>query len=198
MVRPICIYLPGVGRADLRPPSGPCVMYKNMYNIFTAIEWTVDRDQPYLRGVLMKRGLSSTRTLIRAVLTGRSTRDGDLGSAAERGKLGLLKLPEVLGVAEARNELAPRSRRRGEGAHFHHQGAEGPRGFVINVDVFRRLQDAYLEVVGELETVRILEDEAAVRAIRESSDDDRRELFTLSEVKNLVGEVDEVDGDAES
>ena len=57
---------------------------------------------------------------------------------------------------------------------------------------------AYREVVGELETLRILEDEAAVRAIRESSDDDRRELFTLSEVKNLVGEVDEDDGDAES
>ncbi len=110
----------------------------------------------------------------------------------------MLKLPEVLGVAEARNELPHVLEDVEKGRTFIIKGPMGREAFVINADVFRRLQDAYLEVVGELETIRILEDEAAVRAIREPSDKDRRELFTLSEVESLVGEVDEDDGDAKS
>ena len=110
----------------------------------------------------------------------------------------MLKLPEVLGVAEARNELPHVLEDVEKGCTFIIKGPKGREAFVINADVFRRLQDAYLEVVGELETIRILEDEAAVRAIRESSDEERRELFTLSEVESLVGEVDEDDGDARS
>ncbi|MDP9410026.1 MAG: hypothetical protein M3P70_05890 [Actinomycetota bacterium] len=110
----------------------------------------------------------------------------------------MLKLPEVLGVAEARNELPHVLEDVEKGRTFIIKGPKGREAFVINADVFRRLQDAYLEVVGELETIRILEDEAAVRAIRESSDKDRRELFTLSEVESLVGEVDEDGGDVNS
>ena len=110
----------------------------------------------------------------------------------------MLKLLEVLGVAEARNELPHVLEDVEKGRTFIIKGPKGREAFVINADVFRRLQDAYLEVVGELETVRILEDEAAVRAIRESSDEERRELFTLSEVESLVGEVDEDDGDVKS
>ena len=110
----------------------------------------------------------------------------------------MLKLPEVLGVAEARNELTHVLEDVEKGRTFIIKGPKGREAFVINADVFRRLQDAYLEVVGELETIRILEDEAAVRAISESSDTDRRELFTLSEVESLVGEVDEDDEDARS
>ena len=128
---------------------------------------------------------------------GGSTRDGNRGSA-ERGAHEMLKLPEVLGVAEARNELPHVLEDVEKGRTFIIKGPKGREAFVINADVFRRLQDAYLEVVGELETIRILEDEAAVRAIRESSDKDRRELFTLSEVESLVGEADEDDGDAKS
>ena len=108
----------------------------------------------------------------------------------------MLKLPEVLGVAEARSGLPHILEEVEKGRTFIIKGPKGREAFVINADVFRRLQDAYLEVVGELETIRILEDEAAVRAIRESSDKDRRELFTLPEVESLVGEVDEDDGDA--
>lgn len=109
-----------------------------------------------------------------------------------------MKLPEVLGVAEARNELPHVLEDVEKGRTFIIKGPKGREAFVISADVFRRLQDAYLEVVGELETIRILEDEAAVRAIRGPSDEDRGELFTLSEVESLVGEVDEADGDARS
>ena len=108
----------------------------------------------------------------------------------------MLKLPEVLGVAEARSELPRVLEDVQKGRAFIIKGPKGREAFVLNADIFRRLQDAYLEVVGELETIRILDDEAAVRAIRESSDEDRRELSTLSEVENLLGEVDEGDGDA--
>ena len=108
----------------------------------------------------------------------------------------MLKLPEVLGVAEARSELHHVLEDVEKGRTFIIKGPKGREAFVLSADIFRRLQDAYLEVVGELETIRILDDEAAVRTICESSDEDRRELFTLSEVENLVGEVDEDDGDA--
>jgi PHD/YefM family antitoxin component YafN of YafNO toxin-antitoxin module len=110
----------------------------------------------------------------------------------------MLKLPEVLGVAEARSELPHVLEDVEKGRNFIIKGPKGREAFVISADIFRRLQDAYLEVVGELETIRILEDEAAVRAIRGSSDEDQGELFTLSEVESLVGEVDEADGDARS
>ena len=110
----------------------------------------------------------------------------------------MLKLPEVLGVAEARSELPRVLEDVEKGRTFVIKGPKGREAFVISADVFRRLQDAYLEVVGELESIRILEDEAAVRAIRESSDEDRGELLTLPEVENFVGEVDDADGDARS
>lgn len=109
-----------------------------------------------------------------------------------------MKLPQVLGVAEVRSELPHVLEDVEKGRTFIIKGPKGREAFLISADIFRRLQDAYLEVVGELETIRILEDETAVRAIRESSDRDRRELFTLSEVESLVGEVDEDDGDAKS
>jgi len=128
---------------------------------------------------------------------GSSIRDGDPVSA-EKGERRMLKLPEVLGVAEARSELPRVLKDLEKGRTFIIKGPKGREAFVISADIFRRLQDAYLEVVGELETIRILEDETAVRAIRGSSDEDQGELYTLSEVESLVGEVDEADGDARS
>jgi hypothetical protein len=110
----------------------------------------------------------------------------------------MLKLPEVLGVAEARSGLPHVLEDVERGRTFIIKGPKGREAFVISADVFRRLQDAYLEAVGELETVRILDDEAAVRAIRESSGGDRRELFTLPEIESLAREADEGDGTAES
>ena len=119
-------------------------------------------------------------------------------SPAEKGALKMLKLPEVLGVAEARSELAHVLEDVEKGRTFIIKGPKGREAFVLSADVFRRIQEAYLEVVGEIETLRIFEDEAAVRAISESSVRDGRELFTISEVEHLAGKVDDDDGTAES
>ena len=106
----------------------------------------------------------------------------------------MLKLPEVLGVAEARAEMAQMLGEVEKGRTFIIKGTKGREALVINADVFRRLQDAYLELVGELETVRILSDERAMHALRESSGEDRGQLYSLSEVEGMVEEVDDREG----
>ena len=103
----------------------------------------------------------------------------------------MLKLPEVLGVAEARNEIAHILEEVEKGHSFIIKGTKGREALVISADVFRRLQDAYMDLVGELETVRILRDERAMRVLREMSESDGEEqLYTLSEVERIVGEED--------
>jgi hypothetical protein len=97
----------------------------------------------------------------------------------------MLKLPEVLGVAEARSEIAHVL----EGRTFIIKGTKGREAFVINADVFRRFQDAYLELVGEVETMRILGDERAMSALRESMDKDPSRLYSLSEVEGMIPET---------
>ncbi len=108
----------------------------------------------------------------------------------------MLKLPEVLGVAEARADMAQMLGEVEKGRTFIIKGTKGREALVINADVFRRLQDAYLDLVGELETTRILSDERAMRALRESSGEDKGQLYTLSEVEGIVGEVDDLEGEA--
>lgn len=105
-----------------------------------------------------------------------------------------MKLPEVLGVAEARAKIAHVLEEVEQGHTFIIKGTKGREALVINADVFRRLQDAYLEVVGELETMKILGDERAMRALRESSED-KEQRYTLSEVEGMVGEVDDLEGE---
>ncbi|CAA9451608.1 MAG: hypothetical protein AVDCRST_MAG28-1472 [uncultured Rubrobacteraceae bacterium] len=108
----------------------------------------------------------------------------------------MLKLPEVLGVAEARNEITHMLEEVEKGRTFIIKGTKGREAFVIDADVFRRLQDAYVELVGELETQKILNDERAMLALREASgEDDERERFTLSEVESMVGEVGDLEGE---
>jgi hypothetical protein len=105
----------------------------------------------------------------------------------------MLKLPEVLGVAEARAEIAHVLEEVEQGHTFIVKGTKGREALVINADIFRRFQDAYLELVGELETMKILGDEKAMVALRESSED-KEQRYTLSEVEGMVGEVDDLEG----
>jgi hypothetical protein len=108
----------------------------------------------------------------------------------------LLKLPEVLGVAEARSEIAHILEEVEKGHTFIIKGTKGREALVISADVFRRLQDAYVELVGELETQRILGDERAMGALREASGEaDKPQRYTLSEVESLVGEVEDLKGE---
>jgi len=107
----------------------------------------------------------------------------------------MLKLPEVLGVAEARSEIAHVLEEVEKGRTFIIKGTKGREALVINADVFRRLQDAYLELVGELETTKILSDERAMRALQESSGEHSRRLYSLSEVEGMIAEVEDVEGE---
>ena len=102
----------------------------------------------------------------------------------------MLKLPEVLGVAEARNEIAHVLEEVEKGRTFIIKGTKGREALVMSADVFRRLQDAYLELVGELETTRILRDPGAMVALRESANSTPEQAYTLSEVEGMVGEAD--------
>jgi PHD/YefM family antitoxin component YafN of YafNO toxin-antitoxin module len=106
----------------------------------------------------------------------------------------MLKLPEVLGVAEARGEIAHVLEEVEQGHTFIIKGTKGREALVISADIFRRLQDAYLEVVGELETMKILSDERAMSALRESSGAGPERLYTLSEVEGMIEEVEDVEG----
>ncbi len=101
----------------------------------------------------------------------------------------MLKLPEVLGVAEARSEIAHVLEEVERGRTFIIKGTKGREALVINADVFRRFQDAYLELVGEVETMRILGDERAMSALRESVDEDPSRLYSLSEVEGMIPEA---------
>lgn len=104
----------------------------------------------------------------------------------------MLKLPEVLGVAEARAEISHVLEEVENGKTFIIKGSKGREALVMNAHAFRRLQDSYLELVGEIETMRILGDERAMRALQESSSGDQGRLYTLSEVEGMVGEAEEV------
>jgi hypothetical protein len=105
----------------------------------------------------------------------------------------MLKLPEVLGVAEARSEIAHVLEEVERGRTFIIKGTKGREALVINADVFRRFQDAYLELVGEIETMKILGDERVMSALRESADEDRQQLYSLSEVGGMIPEAIEED-----
>lgn len=106
----------------------------------------------------------------------------------------MLKLPEVLGVAEARSEIAHVLEEVERGRTFIIKGTKGREAFVINADVFRRFQDAYLELVGEIETMKILGDERAMSALQESADEDPQRLYSLSEVAGMIPEAEHNEG----
>jgi hypothetical protein len=125
---------------------------------------------------------------------GDSQLEASIEGIGEKGD-GMLKLPEVLGVAEARGEIAHVLEEVEKGRTFIIKGTKGREALVINADVFRRLQDAYLELVGELETTKILSDERAMRALQGSSGEHSSRLYSLSEVEGMIAEVEDVEGE---
>jgi hypothetical protein len=125
---------------------------------------------------------------------GDSQLEASIEGIGEKGD-GMLKLPEVLGVAEARGEIAHVLEEVEKGRTFIIKGTKGREALVINADFFRRLQDAYLELVGELETTKILSDERAMRALQESSGEHSSRLYSLSEVEGMIAEVEDVEGE---
>ena len=99
----------------------------------------------------------------------------------------MLKLPEILGVAEARDRLSHILEGVGKGDTFIIKGPKGKAALVVNADSFRKMQEAYAALVGELETMRILQDERAMKALRSVADEeDAGERFSLTEVEGMV------------
>ena len=106
----------------------------------------------------------------------------------------MLKLPKVLGVGEARSEMAHVLEEVDKGRTFIIKGTKGREALVINAGDFRRLQDAYLELVGQVETMKILDDEQAMRALEESSRGVQERTYSISEVEGMIPEVEDVEG----
>lgn len=100
----------------------------------------------------------------------------------------MLKIPEVLGVAEARSEIAHILDKVANGDTFIVKGPKGKEALILSADSFRRLQAAYTELVGELETIKILQDERAVEALRSVSENDTGERYSLSQVEGMIQE----------
>ena len=104
----------------------------------------------------------------------------------------MLKLPRVLGVSEARQELSGVLDQVERGETFIIKGAGREGALLISTELFRRLQDSYLELVGELETERILRDEKALAALRVAEQGaDQGERYKLSEVEGMIGKDDD-------
>ena len=104
-----------------------------------------------------------------------------------------MKLPGVLGVAEARGEIAHVLEEVEKGRTFIIKGTKGREALVINADVFRRLQDAYLDLVGEIETTKILSDERAMSALGQASGKGPKRTYSISEVEGMIPEVEDVE-----
>jgi hypothetical protein len=101
----------------------------------------------------------------------------------------MIRLPEILGVAEARDELSHILEGVGRGETFIIRGPKGREALVVNADAFRRMQEAYAELVGELETMKILQDERAMQALKSVADEnDAGERYSLTEVEGMVSE----------
>lgn len=101
----------------------------------------------------------------------------------------MIKLPEILGVAEARDELSHILEGVGRGDTFIIRGPKGKEALVVNADSFRKMQEAYAELVGEMETLKILQDEKAMQALKAVSDErDAGERYSLTEVEGMVSE----------
>ena len=100
----------------------------------------------------------------------------------------MLKLPRVLGVSEARRELSEVLNQVEKGETFIIKGAGRGGALLIDTELFRRLQDSYLELIGELETDKITRDDTAMEALGAvSSNETSAGRRTLDEVEDMVG-----------
>ncbi len=103
----------------------------------------------------------------------------------------MLRVPNVVGITEFRNEISRIMDAVERGETYIVKGSKQREAFVVNPETVRSLQDAYLELVGELETLRILQDEEALRALRAVAADEPKNRYTLEEVEGIVGEDEE-------
>ncbi len=101
----------------------------------------------------------------------------------------LARLPKVFGVAEARNSITEMMEEVSRGRVFIIKGTKNREALVIDAAAFRKFQESYMDLVGMVETRRILEDGDAAGALRRVEEEGGSEL-SLSEVEKMVGEED--------
>jgi hypothetical protein len=107
------------------------------------------------------------------------------------GRSGLmLRVPNVVGTTKFRNDISRIMDAVERGETYIIKGPKDREAYVVNPEMVRQLQDAYLDLVGELETIRIREDEDAMEALRTVAADDVTNRYTLEEIEGIVGEDD--------
>lgn len=107
----------------------------------------------------------------------------------------LARLPKVFGVGEARKAITEMMDEVSRGQTFIIKGTRNREALMIDAETFRNFQSAYMDLVGELETLRVVEDKEATEALRAVSAGERGRTFTLAEVESIVGEDEEFDGE---
>jgi len=107
----------------------------------------------------------------------------------------LAKLPKVFGIGEARNAMTQMMEEVGKGQTFIIKGTRNREALVMDADRFRRWQEAYMNLVGLVETQRIMEDGRAMSAMREVIDEGTADSYSLSEVEKMLGE--DIDGEGQ-
>jgi prevent-host-death family protein len=105
------------------------------------------------------------------------------------GMRGILRLPTVIGSAEARRKLRTILDRVEKGEPFIITGPNRDGAMVVNLAAYRTLQDAYLDMASQLETMRLREAEGRTEDIKEASKETG--AYTLSEVEKLIDEGEE-------
>lgn len=103
----------------------------------------------------------------------------------------MLRVPSVVGVAEARKQISRIMKAIEQGETFLIKGSEHREALLVNPEEIRKLQDAYLDLVGELETLRVLQDDEAMRALRAVASGTPGRTYALDEVEGFVTEDEE-------
>ncbi|MDQ3506618.1 MAG: hypothetical protein M3494_01160 [Actinomycetota bacterium] len=97
----------------------------------------------------------------------------------------IARLPKVFGVGEARNSMTEMLDEVSRGRVFIIKGTKNREALVIDAETFRKFQESYMELVGIVETRKILEDDDAVGALRRVEEGGSSGV-SLSEVERMV------------
>lgn len=101
----------------------------------------------------------------------------------------LARLPKVFGVGEARNSMTEMLDEVSRGRVFIIKGTKNREALVIDAETFRKFQESYMELVGMVETHKILDDDDATEALRRVEAEGGSGV-PLSEVEKMVGGED--------
>jgi PHD/YefM family antitoxin component YafN of YafNO toxin-antitoxin module len=101
------------------------------------------------------------------------------------------KMPRVRRVTEARNELPKILNAVEDGEIFLVRGPQQREALIMSADLFRELQEAYLKVLGELETKKIVENKEVKSSLDAALDS--KDYVTLSEVEERYGSEEDAE-----